>query len=81
MKEPIKRALRTFVQSAAGYISVNIGATVTGIEDANVVKTAVTTLIVSAIAAGIAAVMNMKPTNAGTLTGDEDVSEEEESEK
>ncbi len=54
MKTWIKRALRTFVQTAVGYISVNIVAT-----DLTA-KSAVIGLIVSAVSAGVAAAMNFK---------------------
>ena len=53
-KEPIKRAIRTFIQAAAGVIAVNVATLdLTAIE-------AVKGLIISAIAAGIAAAMNVK---------------------
>ena len=51
-KEPVKRAIRTFIQAAAGYIAGNLGA------DTLTTRTAVLGLIASAIAAGIAAAMN-----------------------
>ena len=54
MKTWMKRALRTFVQTAVGYISVNIVAT-----DLTA-KSAVIGLIVSAVSAGVAAAMNFK---------------------
>ncbi len=54
MKTWIKRALRTFVQTAVGYISVNIVAT-----DLTA-RSAVIGLIVSAVSAGVAAAMNYK---------------------
>lgn len=50
----VKRAVRTFIQTAVGYIAVNVTAT-----DLSV-KSAVLGLAVSAVAAGIAAVMNLK---------------------
>ncbi len=53
-KTYVKRALRTFLQTAVGYIAVNIAAT-----DLSV-KSAVLGLAVSAISAGVAAVMNLK---------------------
>ncbi len=54
-KKPcVKRAVRTFIQTAVGYIAVNIAAT-----DLTV-KSAALGLAVSAVAAGIAAVMNLK---------------------
>ena len=52
-KNCVKRSLRTFLQTAAGYVSVNIAMT-----DLNT-KSAVTGLAVAAIAAGISAVMNL----------------------
>ena len=56
-KTYVKRALRTFLQTAVGYIAVNIAAT-----DLNV-KSAVIGLAVSAVAAGMAAVMNLREEN------------------
>ena len=53
-KNCVKRALRTFLQTAVGYIAVNIAAT-----DLTV-KSAVLGLAVSAISAGLAAVKNLK---------------------
>ena len=58
MKTWIKRALRTFIQTAAGYIAVNIAAV--DFTDTSIIKTAVIGLCVSATAAGLAAVMNLK---------------------
>ena len=58
LKKPyVKRALRTFLQTAVGYIAVNIAAI-----DLTV-KSAVLGLAVSAISAGLAAVMNLKEGN------------------
>lgn len=55
LKKPyVKRALRTFLQTAVGYIAVNIAAI-----DLTV-KSAVLGLAVSAVSAGLAAVMNLK---------------------
>ena len=60
MKETIRRALRTFAQTAAGYISVNIVAAISGAgTNGELLKTAVYGLIISAVAAGLAAVMNL----------------------
>ncbi len=54
-KKPcIKRAIRTFIQTAVGYIAVNVAAT-----DLTV-KSAVLGLLVSAVSAGLAAVMNLR---------------------
>ena len=49
--------LRTFLHTAVGYIAVNIAAT-----DLNV-KSAVIGLAISAVSAGVAAVMNLKEEN------------------
>ena len=53
-KEWLRRAVRTFIQTAAGYISVNIVTT-----DLTV-KSAVLGLAVSAVSAGVAAMMNFE---------------------
>ena len=55
-REPVKRAIRTFIQAAAGYIAVNFGA------DSLNTRTATLGLIASAVAAGIAAAMNIETT-------------------
>lgn len=55
-REPVKRALRTFMQTAAGYIAANIAVAVTDMENSNAIKA----LFAAAVAAGIAAVMNME---------------------
>lgn len=56
-KEPVKRALRTFVQAVAGYIVVNV--VTLDFSSNNAVKGFIT----AAIAAGIAAAMNIKKTD------------------
>ena len=53
-KEWLRRAVRTFIQTAAGYISVNIVTT------DMTVKSAVLGLAVSAVSAGVAAMMNLE---------------------
>lgn len=53
-KNCVKRAVRTFLQTAIGYIAVNVATT-----DLTV-KSAVLGLAVSAVSAGLAAVMNLK---------------------
>lgn len=58
-KTCVKRALRTFLQTAVGYIAVNI-AVVDFSTDRQALKAAVTGLCVSAVSAGIAAAMNLK---------------------
>ena len=53
-KEPVRRAIRTFVQAAAGYVAVNV--VTLDFTATNAVKG----FIISAIAAGIAAAMNIE---------------------
>ena len=53
-KEPVRRAIRTFFQAAAGYVAVNVATT----EFTS--KSVLFGFIASTIAAGIAAVMNIK---------------------
>lgn len=53
-REPVKRAIRTFAQAAAGYIVVHV--TSQDFQTANTWKA----LAVAAIAAGIAAAMNIE---------------------
>ena len=53
-KEPVKRALRTFIQAAAGFVAVNV--VTLDFTATNAVKG----FIISAIAAGIAAAMNIE---------------------
>lgn len=57
-KDTLIRAGRTFIQAAAAYIIANI-AIVDFSSDKQIVKSAVAGLITSAVAAGIAAVMNL----------------------
>ncbi len=56
-KTYIRRALRTFLQTVIGYFSVNLTST-----DLTA-KSAVMGLAVSAVSAGMAAVMNLKEVN------------------
>ena len=51
-KEWLYRALRTFIQSAAGYIATNIA--LIDLTDSAAVKT----VVAAAVSAGIAAIMN-----------------------
>ncbi|MBR6916695.1 MAG: hypothetical protein IKN38_00790 [Clostridia bacterium] len=56
----INRAVRTFFQAATGYIVVNIAAFAAGITDGvQTLKGALIALAASALASGIAAVMNL----------------------
>lgn len=58
-KESARRALRTFIQAAMAYLSVNI-MVVDFTDDKAIIKSALVGLTVSSVAAGIAAVMNME---------------------
>ena len=58
MKPWVKRALRTFGQTAIGYIAVN-AAMINWAEEWALLKSALIGLGVSAVAAGIAAAMNI----------------------
>lgn len=53
-REPVKRAIRTFLQAAAGYIAVNVAAF------DFTMKNAVVGFVAASIAAGLAAVMNLE---------------------
>ena len=58
-KDCIERVLKTFIQSALAYITVNL-ALVDFSDDGEAVKSALTGLAVAALAAGISAVMNIE---------------------
>lgn len=63
-REPVRRAIRTFIQAAAGYIVVNV--MTTDFET----KNAVFAFGAAAIAAGIAAVMNRGENGENDTEGD-----------
>lgn len=58
-KETLRRALRTFCQTAVGYIAVNLTLIDFG-SGKEVIESAVAGLIISAIASGLSAVMNLE---------------------
>ncbi|MBP5380054.1 MAG: hypothetical protein J6Y64_11020 [Ruminococcus sp.] len=58
--EPVRRAIRTFIQAACGYIVMNVL-----MLDFNS-KNAVKGFVVAAIAAGLAAAMNLDYDKGGT---------------
>ena len=58
-KNCVKRAIRTFFQTAVGYIAVNL-AVVDFSADRVALKSCLVGLGVSAVSAGISAVMNLK---------------------
>ena len=61
MKETIRRAFRTFVQTAIGYIVTNIAilSDPETLQNTDILKTTIIGLIISSISAGLAAVMNL----------------------
>ena len=61
-KECLMRALRTFLQTAIGYVITNVTLYFSGIDfaDGDVVKNALIGLAISALSAGAAAVMNIE---------------------
>ena len=61
MKETIRRAFRTFVQTAIGYIVTNIAilSDPETLQNTDIFKTTIIGLIISSISAGLAAVMNL----------------------
>lgn len=59
MKEWLRRALRTFGQAAIGYVVVALP-TIDFSEDGKILKATLLGLAASSIAAGLAAVMNIK---------------------
>lgn len=60
MKQTLYRALRTFCQAAGGYLIANVAAALAGQgSDWKLWRTALMGLLVSAAAAGLAAVMNL----------------------
>lgn len=58
-KTTLKRAGRTFIQSALAYITVNVMC-INFTDDKVSVKSAVTGLLIAAVSAGISAVMNLE---------------------
>jgi len=61
MKEMIRRAVRTFIQTAAGYTVVNIAYLITyqNIDNYDYLIKSVIGIAMSAISAGLAAIMNL----------------------
>jgi hypothetical protein len=65
-KETLRKAARTFLQTALGYILVNI-ALVDLTADKEVIQSALIGLGVSAVSAGAAAVMNLEKASEGEV--------------
>lgn len=60
MKEMLKRALRTFVQAALGYLCANLAVSVSGVSSGNEsLRSVLITLFTAAVACGLSAVMNL----------------------
>ncbi|MBR0303506.1 MAG: hypothetical protein IJQ80_06620 [Clostridia bacterium] len=60
MKEMIRRAGRTFIQAAAGYVAAHAAVTMTGVAGSSEsLRGALLMLITAAVACGISAVMNL----------------------
>lgn len=68
-KECFNRAIRTFLQSALAYLTVNI-VLIDFNAEKDVIKTALIGLAISTLAAGISAVMNLE-TKGGCDNGNE----------
>ncbi len=66
-KNCLIRALRTFLQTAIGYVITNVALNLSGVDfsDKNMVKNVLIGLAVSALSAGAAAVMNIEKTEKG----------------
>lgn len=61
-KNCLKRALRTFLQTAVGYIVTNLAMYFGDLDFGNedLLKKAVSGIVISAVAAGLSAVMNLE---------------------
>lgn len=87
--ECFRRAIRTFVQTAAGYVVTNLTMHFGGIDykDSTVFKSALIGFIISALAAGLAAVMNLgkcvnsKENQSENAQIDDDTTKEDEIKK
>lgn len=71
-KETLRRALRTFLQVAVSYLAANL-CVVDFTAESDVVSSAIFGLVVSALAAGIAAVMNLEKIPPVEVELEEDV--------
>lgn len=69
MKTCLIRAFRTFIQAAVGYASVNIVYAFSSSDGSiDTLKTALTGLVISAVSAGLAAIMNLPNSKAKAQT-------------
>ena len=67
-KETAKKMFRTFIQTIVGYIAVNL-AIVDFTADKEVIKSALIGLAISAVSAGMAAIMNLQKAENGEEMG------------
>lgn len=77
-KDCLKKVVRTFLQTAIGYIITNITLYLSGIDfaDGDVLRNALIGLAIAAFSAGSAAVMNLeKADSRDKVTDDDDKSE------
>lgn len=74
-KECFIRAVRTFGQAAAGYIVANAAASLAGVVKTDMMKSTLIGLGVSAVAAGLSALMNL-PCAADKSSGGETVAQD-----
>lgn len=75
MKEMLKRALRTFVQAALGYLCANLAVSVSGVSSGNEsLRSVLITLFTAAVACGLSAVMNL-PKKGESDCGEDDLSD------
>ena len=73
MKEMLRRAARTFLQAAIGYVTANVAVTASGIANGREsLRNTLITLGTAAIACGIAAVMNLPDKNGNEVSDRED---------
>lgn len=71
MKELLLRALRTFIQAAAGYVTANCVVYLSGGEmSGGAFKNALYALVCAAVASGLCAVMNMRCVKKCDATSD-----------
>ncbi len=59
MKETLRRAARTFIQAAIGYVVVTVPTVITADMEFSALKATLFGLGISAVSAGLAAVMNL----------------------
>ncbi len=73
LRECIRRAVRTFLQAAFGYAAASLAGLV---ESGGFTKNTLAALLTAAVAAGLAAVMNIAPRRAANYETKEDYMDE-----